>query len=113
MSGIFITLDQLRGMIGQHVRHEGLQCEVIEVLEDGPSLVLASLGESSIQIDQFGNPSRRVPQTFTVPVLTSNRIEIHPAWPAASQRATRSRSSGVSTPCPGGRGVALTWMRTP
>lgn len=80
MSPIDITLDQLRGMIGQHVRHEGAPCQVVEVLEDGPSLVLACTEQPTIQGDQFGNPTRRTPRTFTVPVLTDNRQTLHPAF---------------------------------
>lgn len=78
MPPIDISLNQLRQMIGLHVRHEGLTCTVIEVLEDGPSLVLQVLGRSStIQTNQYGNPNRRVPVTYTVPVLTEERDALH------------------------------------
>jgi len=80
MSDIVITLDQLRGMIGIQVVHQGVPCKVVEVLEDGPTLVLLSIDESHIQSDQYGNPLRKVPQTFTVPVLNSTGDEIHPAY---------------------------------
>jgi hypothetical protein len=80
MSGIVITLEQLRGMIGQKVRYEGVRCQVIEVLEDGPSLVLIDVGEDGIQIDQYGNPRRRVPQNYTVPVLSAAADGLHPAF---------------------------------
>ena len=80
MSGIHISIEQLRGMIGVHVHHEGVRCEVVEVLEDGPTLILASIGEDTIQSDQFGSPSRRVPQTYTVPVVASDDTGLHPAF---------------------------------
>lgn len=80
MPTINITLDQLRNMIGICVTHQGIDCKVVEVLEDGPSLVLTSIDESHIQMDQYGNPLRRVPQTFNVPVLSSDGKTIHPSY---------------------------------
>jgi len=80
MTDIVITLDQLRGMIGVKISHQGVVCKVVEILEDGPSLVLLSIDESHIQSDQYGNPLRKVPQTFIVPVLNSSGNEIHPAF---------------------------------
>ncbi len=80
MSVITITLEQLRNMIGIHVYHQGVSCKAVEVLEDGPSLVLMSIDEDHIQTDQYGNPARRVPQTFTVPILTADGNSIHPAY---------------------------------
>lgn len=78
MDEIVITLEQLRGMIGLKVRHHGLSCQVIEVLEDGPSLVLQNCkAVSTIQANQFGDANRRVPQTQTIPVLTPDKTELH------------------------------------
>ncbi|MEJ2346955.1 MAG: hypothetical protein P8076_12410 [Gammaproteobacteria bacterium] len=77
---INITIEQLRGMIGLHVRHEGMICRVIEVLEDGPSIVLMDARRDMIQTNQFGNPGRRVPETYTVPVLTAERSALHPRF---------------------------------
>lgn len=78
MDEIVITLEQLRGMIGLRVRHHGLSCQVIEVLEDGPSLVLQNCQQvSTIQANQFGDANRRVPQTQTIPVLTPDKTELH------------------------------------
>ncbi len=82
MVGISITLEQLRNMIGVHVEHQGISCKVVEVLEDGPALVLISIDENHIQADQYGNPARRVPQTFTVPILSADGSSIHPAYMA-------------------------------
>jgi len=78
MDEIVITLEQLRGMIGLRVRHHGLSCQVIEVLEDGPSLVLQNCKTvSTIQANQFGDANRRVPQTQTIPVLSPDKTELH------------------------------------
>ncbi len=70
MQTLSITLDQLRGMIGLRVLHMDCECQVVEVLEDGPSLVLMDMeAHSTIQPDQHGEAHRRVPVTYTVPVL--------------------------------------------
>ena len=80
MTPITITLEQLRNMIGVELIHQSVSCKVVEVLEDGPSIVLESLDEGHIQSDQYGNPLRRVPQTFNVPVLSRDKKNIHPAF---------------------------------
>lgn len=78
MDEIVITLEQLRGMIGLKVHHHGLRCQIIEVLEDGPSLVLQNCEAiSTIQPNQFGDANRRVPKTHTIPVLTPDQKELH------------------------------------
>lgn len=80
MNNVTVSMDQLRNMIGVQVWHEGMRCEVLEVLEDGPSLILVSADGDTMQPDQFGNPSRRVPQTLAVPVLTGDGSALHPAF---------------------------------
>lgn len=81
MSEIVITLEQLRRMIGVKVRYEGASWQVIEVLEDGPSLVLESLhAPKVIQADKFGDGHRRGVEYLTVPVLTADRRELHPQF---------------------------------
>ena len=78
MSEIIITLDQLRSMIGMRLMHQGILCQVIEVLQDGPSLVLQSIDEApSIQPNQHGEATRRTPVTYTVPVLNQDKTELH------------------------------------
>ena len=81
MSEIIITLDQLRSMIGLRLMHQGTACQVIEVLEDGPSLVLQSLNEApTIQPNQHGEATRRTPVTYTIPVLNHEKTELHPQF---------------------------------
>lgn len=76
---IIITLDQLRQMIGLHVRYQGQRWQVVEVLEDGPSLVLENRGPcpNIIQPDQYGEGHRRAPEILTVPVLSPDHRELH------------------------------------
>ncbi len=81
MSEIALTLEQLRGMIGQVVYHQGVCCCVIEVLEDGPALVLQDrAAHTEIQNNQYGDPKRRVAQTYTVQVLSEDGQNWHPEF---------------------------------
>lgn len=80
MSEIVITLDQLRRMIGVKVRYELRAWQVIEVLEDGPSLVLESLRDKVIQGDKFGDGQRRTAEYLTIPVLSADQTELHPEF---------------------------------
>jgi hypothetical protein len=76
---IHFSLDQLRSMIGIHVRYQGQRWQVVEVLEDGPSVVLENRGPcpNVIQPDQYGEGHRRTPENLTVPVLSPDRRELH------------------------------------
>ena len=80
MSDIFFTVKQLRGCIGIKVLHQGEPCVVIEVLESPTSIVLQNAYFSTIQTNQHGDPHRRVPQTYTIPVLTDDHAQFHPAF---------------------------------
>ena len=81
MAEIVITLKQLRQMIGVQVRYRDCLWQVIEVLEDGPSLVLECVAPTKVlQPDQYGEGYRRVPQRTSIPVLTRDRRELHPEF---------------------------------
>ena len=76
MSSLHITTEKLHDMIGLKVRHEGVVCCVVEIIDEGPSLVLERRDQHlSIQPDQFGEAHRRVPQTFTISILSSESTE--------------------------------------
>ncbi len=73
-----ISVNELRSMIGLRVSYQGSTCSIIEVLEDGPSLVLQETGTAaSIQSNLHGQPTRRSPQTLTVRVLSENGTALH------------------------------------
>lgn len=72
MSKIIISIEQLRGLIGLGIIHEGESCRVIEVIEDSLSIVVEHEERSpAIQSDQHGHANRRVPQTTIIPVLNA------------------------------------------
>ena len=72
-----ITVIELRAMIGMAVYYQGNHGTIIEVLEDGPSLVLQSASSASIQSNLHGHPTRRSPHTLTVRVLSENGTALH------------------------------------
>ncbi|MCK5640631.1 MAG: hypothetical protein KAJ19_07535 [Gammaproteobacteria bacterium] len=79
MPGITITLEQLRILIGRQVQHHGIDCQVIEILEDGPALILQdSEMHRGVQADQFGEAHRLVVETYTVPVFVADGSAYHP-----------------------------------
>lgn len=73
-------IKDLRDLIGQFVEYQGIRCEVIEVLEDGPAIVLQDCNNhNTIQADQHGEAHRRVPKTRTVqvPVYASGHYDLN------------------------------------
>lgn len=78
---ISITTEQMRDMIGLQVRYHEVYCRVVEILEDGPTLVLEDLEQHiSIQPDQHGEAHRKVPKIYTISVLTHDKLEFSPAF---------------------------------
>ena len=78
---ISITTEQLREMIGLRVRYHNVDCQIVEVLEDGPALILEDLEHHiSIQPDQHGEAHRKVPKTYTIKILTHDKLEYSPSF---------------------------------
>ena len=75
MSELLISLKQLRGMIGVQLYYNNKACQVIEVLEDGPSIVLQFF-EDDIQKNQHGDAHRRVPEIICIPVLSKDKKQL-------------------------------------
>lgn len=71
-------LSRLRSHIGQRLDYGGKDCVIIDILEDGPQLVLQVSGQSSIQADQWGEAHRRTPESFAVPVYESDGDALNP-----------------------------------
>ncbi|MFQ5469398.1 MAG: hypothetical protein ACE5EH_03730 [Gammaproteobacteria bacterium] len=79
MTGNLSDFHTLKKLLGTHVKYHGLKYEVIEVLDDGPMLVLQDAEmHTSIQPDQHGEAHRRVPQVITVPIHSSESEVIAP-----------------------------------
>lgn len=74
-----INLEQLRACLGRELEFEGHHCRIVELLEDGPALVLScETAASVIQPNQYGDATRRVSRTRTVPVFTQDGTDLHP-----------------------------------
>lgn len=68
-----LSLDQLRELIGVRVEYNGLQCEIVEILEDGPALILQHDDSTAvIQADQHGEAHRKVPPTLTIQIFAAD-----------------------------------------
>jgi hypothetical protein len=81
MSDGAFTADHLRGLIGKRVSHRGLVCLVVEVLEDGPALVLQDCkGGPTIQPDQFGDAHRLAPRSLILPVRGPQGLGLNPEF---------------------------------
>ncbi len=79
-------LTELHALIGREVDYAGVYCQVIDVLSDGPSLVLGRLrDEGVIQPDQYGDAKRRVPKTYTVPLISEIDHDLHPVVRALAE----------------------------
>lgn len=73
-------IKELYQYIGQTIVFDGKRCQLIEILEDGPSLVFTCPGQkASIQANQHGEASRRTPDSYTVPLMSSVEQGLHPA----------------------------------
>lgn len=78
----------LRTTIGSTVDYKGHHCEIIEILEDGPFLVLRCIEDKEeIQPNQFGEAHRRAPETLTVPVFNKGTSEFNPFIARLIERA--------------------------
>ena len=66
-------LQQLRLLIGRLVEYRGHVCRIIEVLDSENALVVSCEGmQRIIQSNQFGEATRRVQQTHTLPLFDEN-----------------------------------------
>ena len=65
-----IDASRLQSLIGARLYYRHTPCEIIEILAEGPALVVQDCSaDKTIQADQYGEARRRVAQTYTVPLL--------------------------------------------
>ena len=78
MRDTMINVGRLHNLIGHEVEFAGALCQIIEILEDDPTLILQHRHHlTSIQADQHGEAHRRVPSTITVPVFDPLGVALH------------------------------------
>ncbi|MDX1655629.1 MAG: hypothetical protein R3310_10515 [Candidatus Competibacteraceae bacterium] len=68
-------LDTLKGAT---LIYQGRPCRIIEVLEEGPALVLEELEGREIQANQYNEPNRRAPRIHSVGLLNVRRDGLNP-----------------------------------
>jgi len=71
-------LHRLSGLLGREALIEGRRLCVIEILREGPLLVLQEHGNHALQDNLYGQPRRRVPQHFSVPLVSELGNRLHP-----------------------------------
>ena len=69
---------RLHTLIGEEIQYNNNTCVLIEVIDDGPSLVFQCMAQKTIQHDQHGNANRRSLPTFTIGCLNELQTELHP-----------------------------------
>ncbi|HKJ88050.1 MAG TPA: hypothetical protein VKA48_06040 [Gammaproteobacteria bacterium] len=62
----------LLGLVGRQAEYGGEPYTVLDVLPEGPQLVLQHTREQSIQSDLQGRPYRRVPRTVCLQMRTAD-----------------------------------------
>lgn len=82
-----VPLSRLRSLIGRSLEIRGQQCRVMDVLEDGPMLVLEVIGATSIQADQWGDAHRRTPESFALSVYEEDGGDLNPLLDALLESA--------------------------
>lgn len=74
-----IDIAELHRMIGLRVRYRGRAYTVLEILDDGPAIVIqADNAGLEIQPDTYGYARRQVCETLTIPTLAADGTELHP-----------------------------------
>lgn len=76
-----LDTEQIHNMIGLQVKYHEVNCQVVEIIEDGLAVVLEDLEQhTSIQGDQHGEAHRKVPKTYTISVFNEDKSEFTPAF---------------------------------
>jgi len=74
-----VDLGDLQGLVGQRVRCGERVYTIIDVLEEGPAIVMESESHYTvIRENQHGDPSRRGRDTLTLPVLSTDGRSLNP-----------------------------------
>lgn len=74
-----IDLPHLHTLIGLRVRHDGVACTIVEVLDAPPSLVLQPDGPARLMPDLHGHPGEYGMTTLTLPLLSDDRTGLSDA----------------------------------
>jgi len=79
MSREVIYLPHLRRLIGMRVRHQGVVCVVVEILEMPPALILEPAQAPTVMANLHGHPGEYAIETRLVRVLTDDLMALSDA----------------------------------
>lgn len=71
-------LDHLSLLLGREAVIEGRHVRVVEILREGPSLVLRETASRELQDSLYGQPRRRASRHFQVAIKSELGAQIHP-----------------------------------
>lgn len=71
-------LEHLGALIGREALVEGRRLCVVEILREGPVLVLREAGHTALQDNLYGQPRRHAPRHFQVPLVSELGDRLHP-----------------------------------
>ncbi|MGB9670926.1 MAG: hypothetical protein ACP5OY_07215 [Halothiobacillaceae bacterium] len=71
-------LQHLSGLLGREALIEGRRLCVVEILREGPLLVLREPGNATLQDNLYGQPRRHAPRHFQVPLVSELGDRLHP-----------------------------------
>ncbi len=63
------SLQDLEALIGREVTYQGRTLIVVDVITEGPAIVLGERHVTGPQRNQFGQSARRAPGLWTIPVF--------------------------------------------
>ena len=87
----------LRALVGETVEYRDRRLRIIDVLGEGPSLVLADQG-TEIQADLHGDPRRRVQRTLTIRALDDSGEHLAPLLGEILSAEQLHRLSALTAP---------------
>ena len=74
-------LSILQSHIGTYIMHQGRRCQLIEILQQQPPILVfrCEAGDKpQIQSNQHGNANRRVAETYNISLLNDTAADLHP-----------------------------------
>lgn len=74
-----INPHRLQDLIGKRLQYRGSYCQIIDILDEGPALILQDCSDhKTIQANQFGEANRRVSPTFVISLLNVRGDGLNP-----------------------------------
>lgn len=89
------ALNTLHKLIGLEFRYDNRSCTLIEIIDEGPSMVVQCQDVKTIQVNQHGNAHRKSQPTYTIACLNEFQTDLHPVLKAAVPESEHSQLLSV------------------